>query len=185
MKDFLHAVFSRGSQNQTSDPLVMVGGVDYTSQSLTTEVAHFSGGALLVQDIGVLATLTVSGNIRIFDSSGNSIIATNTTPALSAQGLNVRPIVPTASTASQTNISGTTGSVPVAATDGTRRMVLANNDSTAIMFLQYGVTAASNAYAVRIPSLGYWEMPLPIWQGSLSAIWDSANVGAGRFTILT
>lgn len=188
MKDFLHSIFSRGNQAATYDPVVSVGGVDYTSASQTYDVAHFSGGAVLVHTVNsavASGTSTISGNVKIFDSSGNSIISTNTTPALSAQGLNVRPIFPTSTVASLTNISGTTGSVLVAATDGNRRMMLAVNDSTAVLYLRYGVTAGTQTYSIRIPSLGYWEMPLPIWQGEIDAIWDSVNVGAGRFTILS
>jgi hypothetical protein len=135
--------------------------------------------------VTVYQAVTNSWTVSIRDSSGNSIIATNTTPALSGQGVNVRPIFPTTILSAYTFLSGTTGNVVVAATDGNRRFAVANNDSTAVMYLNYGVSAGTQTYFVRIPSLGYWEMPLPIWQGSLSAIWDSANVGAGRFTILS
>lgn len=48
MKDFLRAIFSRGNQAATYDPVVSIGGVDYTSASITYDVAHFSGGALVV-----------------------------------------------------------------------------------------------------------------------------------------
>ena len=259
MKDFLHAIFSRGASASTFTPLVMVGGVDYTSNTQTVDVLQFSGGAALVYQVnptGVTVSGTVnlagtgavnvvqwggsnvqsasfgvptvgwfqrldatndaitvyqnvtnsnwsviasqsganwtqiasqsgSWTVSIRDSSQNTIIATNTTPALSAQGVNVRPIGPTTTLRSYTFIAGTTGSVVVAATDGNRRLAVANNDSTAVMYLNYDVTAGTFTYFVRIPSLGYWEMPEPIWQGSLSAIWDSVNTGAGRFTILT
>lgn len=235
MKDFLHAVFSRGGQNATSDPVVIVGGVNDSSGTLTTDVAHFDGSGFLRVNVmtgGGVSTVSISGSaqvnvvqwgssnvqsasfgvptvgwfnrldatndavtvyqavtnswtVSIRDSSGNSIISTNTTPALSAQGVNVRPIFPTTILAALTNISGTTGSVIVAATDGNRRSILAVNDSTAVMFLKYGLTASTTSYSVRVPSLGYWEMPLPIWQGEIDAIWDAVNVGAGRFTILT
>ena len=248
MKDFLHAIFSRGVSAKTFDPLVVVGGVDYTSNTQTVDVFHFSDGAALVYQVnptGVTVSGTVnlagtgavnvvqwgssnvqsasfgvptvgwfqrldatndaitvyqnvsnsnstaiasqsgSWTVSIRDSSQNSIIATNTTPALSAQGVNVRPIGPTTTLRSYTFIAGTTGSVVVAATDGNRRLAVANNDSTAVLYLNYDVSAGTFTYFVRIPSFGYWEMPEPIWQGSISAIWDSVNTGAGRFTILT
>lgn len=274
MKDFLHAIFSRGSQNTTFDPVVMVGGVNDSSASLTTDVAHFDATGNLKVNVtvggGAGSTVSVSGtqqvnvvqwggsnvqsasfgvptvgwfqrldatndaitcyqvstataswivsvrdssgnaliatnthpvgteqglivrpinsgtsSYRIFDSSGNAIISTNTTPALSAQGVNVRPIYPTCISSTFVSVGGTTGSVVVQNTNGDRRMVVANNDSTAVMFLNYGVAAGTQTYFVRIPTLGYWEMPQPIWQGSLAVIWDSVNVGAGRFTILT
>ncbi len=251
MKDFLHAIFSRGSLNQSTDPLVMVGGVNIASGTLTTDVMHFDAtGNLFVNNIGAgggsgtatsivsvsgtpnvnivqwggsnvqsasfgvptvgwfqrldatndaitvyqnvsnsnwtqIASQSGSWTVSIRDSSQNTIIATNTTPALSGQGVNIRAIPPTTILSSYTTIAGTTGSVVVAATDGARRLAVANNDSTAVLFLNYGVVSGTRSYFVRIPSLGYWEMPEPIWQGSLSAVWDSVNVGAGRFTILT
>lgn len=52
MKDFLRAIFSRGNQAATYDPVVSIGGVDYTSASLTYDVGHMSGGALLVYNVG-------------------------------------------------------------------------------------------------------------------------------------
>ena len=58
MKDFLHAIFSRGNQAATYDPVVSIGGVDYTSASQTYEVAHFSGGNLLVHSVNAAGTST-------------------------------------------------------------------------------------------------------------------------------
>lgn len=275
MRDFLHAIFSRGSLNKTYDPLVMVGGVNDSSATLTTDVLHFdsqgwvrvnvmsgggggSGTSVISGTVGVnvlqwggsnvqsasfgvptvgwfqrldatndaitiypaslastsfttsirdssgnniIATNThpvgteqgvivrpiVSGtsSFRVFDSSGNSIIATNTTPALSGQGVNVRPIYPTTILSTFISVAGTTGSVVVQNTNGDRRLAVANNDSTAVMYLNYGVAAGTQTYFVRIPSFGYWEMPQPIWQGSIAVIFDNTNTGAGRFTILT
>lgn len=149
MKDFLTAIFSRGSQNNTFDPLVMIGGVNNSSTSLTTDVFHFDGSGF--------------AQISVMTGGGQAPAATSTF----------------------ISVSGTTGSVVVQNTNASRRLAVANNDSTAVMYLGYGVAAGTQTYFVRIPSLGYWEMPQPIWQGSLAVIWDTTNTGAGRFTILT
>lgn len=239
MRDFLHAIFSRGSLNKTYDPLVMVGGVNDSSATLTTDVLHFdsqgwvkvnvmSGGGggsgtsvisgtaavNVVQwggsnvqsaSFGVptvgwfqrldatndavtcyqVSTATGSWIVSVRDSSGNTIIATNTTPGVGEQGVVVRPLPPTTVLSTFVSVGGTTGSVVVQNTNGSRRLAVANNDSTAVMYLNYGVAAGTQTYFVRIPSLGYWEMPQPIWLGSLAVIWDTTNTGAGRFTILT
>src|SRR6185295_1408738 len=74
MKDFLHAIFSRGSQNATNDPLVMIGGVDYTSQSLTTEVGHMSGGALLVYNVGPSAGGTATSIVSISGTPNVNVV---------------------------------------------------------------------------------------------------------------
>ena len=195
MQDFLHNIFSRGSYARTDAPVIVVGGVDNQSATLTYDVAHFSGGAVLVHTVNAAAasgTSTISGNVNVVQwGSSNVQSASFGVPTVGwfqrLDRTNDAATVWNATTiaATQTNITGTVGSVSVESTNSGRYMVMAVNDSTAVMYLQYGVTAASNASAVRIPSLGYWEMPAPIWQGSLATIWDSTNAGAGRFTILS
>ena len=86
--DPLLAIYSRGAQAGTFDTAVSIGGVDATSASNTYDVAHFSGGALLVNVGG--AALAVSGGgpvsqsgswtVSVRDSSGNPALATNATP---------------------------------------------------------------------------------------------------------
>lgn len=76
MKDLLHAIFSRGSQNNTFDPLVMVGGVDYSSATLTTDVAHYSGGAQLVFTVNspsATGTQSVSGNVNVVQWGSSNV----------------------------------------------------------------------------------------------------------------
>jgi hypothetical protein len=66
MRDFLHAIFSRGNQAATNDPVVSFGGVSSNSASLTYDVAHFdSTGNLLVSVVGSVAggTSTVAGAV--------------------------------------------------------------------------------------------------------------------------
>lgn len=91
LKNFLQSIFWRGQGAQTFDTVVSVGGVDYTSASISYEVNHYSGGALLVTQFGGGGGGPVSQSgtwsTRIFDSSGNSIIATNTNPVGTEQGL--------------------------------------------------------------------------------------------------
>lgn len=67
-QDFLRNIFSRGSYARTDGPAVVVGGVDNQSATLTHDVMHFSGGAILVHTVNSQAasgTTTVSGQVTI------------------------------------------------------------------------------------------------------------------------
>lgn len=194
MKNFLQAIFSRGSLNATYDPLVMVGGVNDSSGTLTTDVLHFDSQGWLRVDVmsggGGAAAGTQAVNVVQWGSS-NVQSASFGVPTVGwfqrlDQTNDAVTIYASTTTASTfIKVSGTTGSVVVQNTNGSRRLAVANNDSTAVMYLGYGDAVGTQTYFVRIPSFGYWEMPQPIWQGSLAVIWDNTNTGAGRFTILT
>lgn len=76
MKDFLRAIFSRGNQASTYDPVVSVGGVDYTSASISYDVAHFSGGAVLVHTVNASVasgTTTISGNVNVVQWGSSNV----------------------------------------------------------------------------------------------------------------
>lgn len=98
LKNFMQSIFFRGQGAQSFDTVVSVGGVNDSSTSLTYDVNHYdSSGALRVSGVfsgsgGSTFPVSQSGtwSTRIFDSSGNSIIATNTNPVGTEQGLIVR-----------------------------------------------------------------------------------------------
>lgn len=56
-------------------------------------------------------------------------------------------------------------------------MCLTNTDANAA-YLYYGTTASLTKFTVRIPSNGYWEMPLPIYTGRIDCIWAGDGSGA-------
>lgn len=55
------------------------------------------------------------------------------------------------------------------------------NDSTAVLYIKYGVTASATSYTVQIAANGYYEFPQPIYAGQVDGIWASAN-GNARVT---
>ena len=58
------------------------------------------------------------------------------------------------------------------------------NDSTANLFVKFGVTASTSSFTVKIAPGGYYEMPTtPTYQGQIDGIWDAAN-GNARVTEL-
>ena len=55
------------------------------------------------------------------------------------------------------------------------------NDSAAVLYLKFGVTASATDYTVQIPAGGYYEFPWPVYAGEVDGIWASAN-GNARLT---
>lgn len=195
IQDFLRARFLRGQFAQTFEPIISVGGVNDSSSSLTYDVNHYDASGNLKVN-AILGAFTATANIGLVgqsgswtvsvrDSSGNPALATNTSPTWVEQAWITRPIIPSTVLSSLTSITGTAASVIVAATDGTRKGVLIVNDTIQAFFLKYGLTASTTSYSVRMPSLSYWEMPVPVWQGRMDGIWDASNTGAARVTILS
>lgn len=55
------------------------------------------------------------------------------------------------------------------------------NDSTALLYVKFGATASSTDHTVQIPPGGYYEAPVPVYDGLITGIWTSAT-GSARLT---
>lgn len=55
------------------------------------------------------------------------------------------------------------------------------NDSIAVVYVKFGVTASTTSYTVQIAANGYYEFPQPVYAGQVDGIWASAN-GNARVT---
>jgi len=87
-----------------------------------------------------------------------------------------------AQTATLANIASSASNVTLfAAVTGTIRARAIYNESTAVLFVKFGVTASPTSYTVQIPAGGYYEFPQPIYGGQVDGIWASAN-GSARVT---
>ena len=69
-------------------------------------------------------------------------------------------------------------------TRATRLGLILFNDSTASCYVKYGATASATSFTVFLGPGAYWEMPKPIWTGTVDGIWTSA-AGNMRVTELT
>lgn len=52
------------------------------------------------------------------------------------------------------------------------------NDSTAVLYLKFGVTASSSSYTVQLAAGAFYEFPQPAYSGQVDGIWASANGNA-------
>jgi len=90
-----------------------------------------------------------------------------------------------AAAASLSNVSSSASSVTLKAANTSRRGLLIFNDADKTLNVKYGATASSSSFTVQIAAGGYWEMPKPIYQGTLDGIWATGPTGAARVTELT
>jgi len=65
-----------------------------------------------------------------------------------------------------------------------RRAAMIYNFSEAILFLKLGTNASSNDFTVKMGSGSYYEVPLPMYTGSITGIW-TATTGSAMVTELT
>ena len=83
----------------------------------------------------------------------------------------------TSGTSTPTTVASSITNVLILATNSNRKGATIWNDSTANLFIEFGVTATTSAFTVKINAGGYYELPFN-YTGVISGIWSSANGNA-------
>lgn len=78
-------------------------------------------------------------------------------------------------------VPAATASGPLMAANANRRALKLYNESTAILYVKDGSAASTIDYSVQIGAGGYYEWPVPIYQGVVTGLWVAAN-GAAQIT---
>lgn len=82
-------------------------------------------------------------------------------------------------------MSSSASNVTLLASNGARKGATIYNDSTAVLYVKFGVTASATSYNVAMAAGSYFEIPfIPQYTGQIDGIWASA-AGAARITELT
>lgn len=91
---------------------------------------------------------------------------------------------PSKTGATLANVAASTTSVTLfAAGTGAPNQRIVFNDSNVAMYIAFGAAAASTTnFTVKIAAGGYYEFPIPIYNGACTAIWDATATGAARVT---
>lgn len=80
-----------------------------------------------------------------------------------------------------TRVNASTSTVVLAAANTLRKTIILWNDSNAVVLIKFGPTASTSSFTWKIgPQSGY-ELPLPVFVGIISAVWETAN-GAMQIT---
>ena len=88
-------------------------------------------------------------------------------------------------TATLANVAGSATNVTLRASAATRLGLMVFNDNTTSLYLKYGATASATSFTVFMGPGAYWEMPKPIYTGTVDGIWTAAGAGSARVTELT
>lgn len=83
------------------------------------------------------------------------------------------------------SVDATISSTTLRGANESRRGLLIFNDCNKALFLKYGSAASESDFSVKIAAGGYWEMPSPIYLGSIRGLWAAAPTGAARITELS
>lgn len=76
-----------------------------------------------------------------------------------------------------TTVASSITSETILAANSNRKGATIWNDSTAILYLEIGATAATNAFTAKLFASGYYEVPFH-YTGVISGIWSAANGNA-------
>ena len=91
-------------------------------------------------------------------------------------------------------ISGTTGDADVTsvgdeiasttllAANADRRGFILFNDSTAICYVKFGVTASTSSFTVRLTPYAVYTSDFPVYRGLVTGIWSADSGGSMRIT---
>ncbi|MDM9580917.1 hypothetical protein [Nostoc sp. GT001] len=83
----------------------------------------------------------------------------------------------TSGTSTPATVASSATSVTILAANSSRKGATIWNDSTANLFIEFGATAATNAFTAKLSAGGYFEVPFN-YTGVISGIWSAANGSA-------
>lgn len=82
-----------------------------------------------------------------------------------------------------TSVTASVGSLVLLRENRQRKGVTFFNHGSAALYLKLGVGATVNDFTVKLSSGSYFEMILPMYSGSITGTWDTAN-GSVKITEL-
>lgn len=88
---------------------------------------------------------------------------------------NIKSVLMT-TTVSKSAVSSGTVSQQFLAENSSRTGLQLYNNGTATLYVKLGGSASTTDFTERpIEANAYWEMPFPVYRGSIHGVWDSAN----------
>ena len=172
---------STGIQYSGSNPvpITWVSGAGVSTSvniSDSTGVGYSGSNPLPVTGTVVVSSVTASTASALVDSTGVQFSGSNPVPTKEIRS----------ATGTNTSVADNAASVTILASNTSRLGATVYNDSSAILYLLLGSTAASTTnYSVKVASSGYYEVPFG-YTGQLTGIWATdPGDGAARVTEIT
>lgn len=162
---------------------ITVDGTVAATQSGTWNINNITGTVSLPTGAATEATLAT----RLADSTFTGRINTQGQKAMSAStpvviASDQSPLVATSS--SVTTFNATTTNATVLAANPSRKGASFYNDGGGVIYLKLGATASSTSYTVRMPDNTFYELPYPVYTGTIDAV-SQAGTRSLRVTELT
>jgi len=152
-----------------------------TTQPISASSLPLPTGASTEATLATILT-TTAFQARI-NTLGSKTSANSTPVVIASDQAPIATLAPTAATATRSDVASSATSVTVLASNASRKGATVYNDSTKILYLKFGTTAATTDCTVRMMPGDYYEVPFG-YTGRIDGIWASAN-GNARVTELT
>lgn len=136
------------------------------------------GTAVTNSDVGLITNTVIHG---LTTAGGGAFVDVKVSPS---GALTVEAELETSNTSSITTVAASVTSVTALASNNNRKIASFYNDSSAICYLKLGASATTSSFTVKMAANSFYEIPLPMYTGIVTAIWDSAT-GNLRVTELT
>jgi len=109
----------------------------------------------------------------------------NSTPIVIASDQSAVPVTPSVvATSTLTNVTASTTSANLVASNSSRKGLSIYNDAGRNIYVKFGSTASTTSFTMRMSDNTYYEMPQPIYTGTIDVITSSGS-GSVRVTELT
>lgn len=146
----------------------VVPGTAATNLGKAEDAAHTSG------DTGVMM-LAVRQNVPAALATTDADYAPPEVDSLGSLWVRQQAI---AAVSADVALASAATSAQVLAANTARRGLLLTNTDANDCYVYYGTTATAAKFTVKIPPGGYWEMPVPPFQGRIDAIWSADGSGS-------
>lgn len=155
-----------------------IGTTNGLALNATVALQNLAQGSTTSGQVGPLVQAAVMTNAPTY-------VAGQTSPLTLTLTGDLRVSETLSSTSVVTSVAASATSVVLLSSNVGRKNAVFYNNSTSILYLKLGVTAATTSYTVQLVGGAYFELPIgKIYDGEIDGIWDTAT-GSCLVTELT
>lgn len=181
------------ASNQTAVPIsdnggsITVDGTVAATQSGTWNITNITGTVSLPTGAATESTLsTLNGKVTVCNTGAVTIstaLPAGTNNIGDVDVASLPPVVATTySTSSVTSVVSAAVSTSILASNANRRMAILFNDCDKAVYVKLGATASTTSFSYKLSPAQTLELPIPLYTGTIDAIWDATPTGSMRVT---
>jgi hypothetical protein len=174
--------------DEVSKVVASIKGLRFPASNFILPFKNTSGAATQVQltssgELPVSATIDTSGlaldatlkdnsqTTQIVDVGGEGVTVTDGKLDVNALVSETRP-----SGASVSSVTMTGSSVTLASSNTSRRSLTIFNNSGGVVYVKLGTSASSSSFTVKMIDQSYYELPYPVYTGSITGFGSSGDL---------